>query len=167
MKKQALRVIALLSLILTLAMAPAHAQDRAGAKRKVGKCVPVGGTISTNFISEDTTLGTVTGDLRGAVSAMLLSSSPPDENGKLIAQIQHRAWVTEAGDILRLAQATLELIPTEDEGIYYAAYKPPITIAGGTGRFEHATGTLYVNGSIDFNRGELVLRYRGEICAGK
>ncbi|MBA3714564.1 MAG: hypothetical protein H0W76_19245 [Pyrinomonadaceae bacterium] len=35
MKKQALRVIALLSLFLTLAMAPAHAQDRERNERLV------------------------------------------------------------------------------------------------------------------------------------
>ena len=97
MKKQALRIIALLSLILTLTIAPAHAQDRAGAKRKIGKCVRVSGAFSTNFITENTTLGTVTGDLRGAVSATLLELLP-GENGKLVGRIQHRGWVTESGD---------------------------------------------------------------------
>ena len=33
-------------------------------------CTPVGGSVMTNFITPDTTLGTATGDLRGAVSGV-------------------------------------------------------------------------------------------------
>ncbi len=164
MKKHALRAIALLSLFLTLAIAPAHAQDRAWAKRKIGKCVPVSGAISTNFITENTTLGTVTGDLRGAVSATLLELLP-GENGKLVGRIQHRGWVTESGDKLFLAEALIDLTPVR-EGVFYGLYRP-IAIVGGTGRFDGVTGTMTLYGVLDTIRQELVLRYRGEICAGK
>ncbi len=164
MKKQALRIIALLSLILTLAIASAHAQERAGAKHKIGKCVPVSGAISTNFITQDTTLGTVTGDLRGAVSATLLELLP-GENGKLIGRIQHRGWVTESGDKIFLAEALIDLTPVS-EGVFYGLYRP-IAIVGGTGKFDGATGTMTPYGVLDTTRQEIVLRYRGEICAGK
>ncbi len=164
MKKQALSVAALLSLILTLAIASAHAQDRAGAKRKIGKCVPVSGAISTNFITQDTTLGTVTGDLRGAVSATLLELLP-GENGKLIGRIQHRGWVTESGDKIFLAEALIDLTPVS-EGVFYGIYRP-IAIVGGTGKFDGTIGTMTLYGVLDTTRQELVLRYRGEICAGK
>jgi len=164
MKKHALSAIALLSLFLTLAIAPAYAQDRAGAKRKTGKCVPVSGAISTNFITGDTTLGTVTGDLRGAVSATLLELLP-GENEKLVGRIQHRGWVTESGDKIFLAEALIDLTP-ESEGVFYGIYRP-ITIVGGTGRFDGVTGTMTPYGVLDTTRQELVLRYRGEICAGK
>ncbi len=164
MKKQALSVVALLSLILTLAIASAHAQDRAGAKRKIGKCVPISGAISTNFITGDTTLGTVTGDLRGAISATLLELLP-GENGKLVGRIQHRGWVTESGDKIFLAEALIDLTPVS-EGVFYGIYRP-IAIVGGTGKFDGTTGTMTLYGVLDTTRQELVLRYRGEICAGK
>ncbi len=164
MKNHALRAIALLSLILALAIAPAHAQDRAGAKRKIGKCVPVSGSMSTNFISQDTTLGTVTGDLRGAISATLLEFTP-GENGRFIGRIQHRGWVTESGDKIFLAEAFIDLTPVS-EGVFYGIYRP-IAIVGGTGRFDGITGTMTPYGVIDLAHGEIVLRYRGEICADK
>ena len=164
MKKQALSVVALLSLILTLAMAPAYAQDRAGAKRKIGKCVPVSGSMSTNFISQDTTLGTVTGDLRGAISATLLEFTP-GENGRFIGRIQHQGLVTESGDKIFQAEALIDLTPVS-EGVFYGLYRP-IAIVGGTGKFDGITGTMTPYGVLDTNRGEVILRYRGEICAGK
>ncbi|MDQ3258015.1 MAG: hypothetical protein M3R15_29715 [Acidobacteriota bacterium] len=164
MKKQAFRVVALVSFILALAIAPAPAQDRAGAKRKIGKCVPVSGSMSTNFISQDTTLGTVTGDLRGAISATLLEFTP-GENGRFIGRIQHQGLVTESGDKIFQAEALIDLTPVS-EGVFYGLYRP-IAIVGGTGKFDGITGTMTPYGVLDTNRGEVILRYRGEICAAK
>ena len=46
------------------------------ARRAGGHCTPVGGTIMTNLgaIDQNTTMGTATGDLRGAVGAKILNS---------------------------------------------------------------------------------------------
>jgi hypothetical protein len=134
------------------------------AKQKKGKCISVGGSISTNLITEDTTLGTVTGDLRGAVSATLLELKP-GEGGNLIGRIQHRGWVTESGDTFRLAEALIDFTPVS-EGVLYGNYRP-ITVVSGTGRFENATGTILASGVLDTNRREIVLRYRGEVCGDK
>jgi hypothetical protein len=49
---------------------------RAGEPESGRQCRSVGGTVTTNFLSETTTLGTATGDLRGAVSATLLGQAP-------------------------------------------------------------------------------------------
>ena len=66
----------------------------------------------TNFISEDTTLGTVTGDLKGAVSARILKITP-GENGKLFFEVQH-TFVTEAGDTIRIDVSTAEGTPISE-----------------------------------------------------
>ena len=42
----------------------------AQSERDSGRCERVAGSISSNFIDENTTLGTVTGDLKGAISAL-------------------------------------------------------------------------------------------------
>jgi hypothetical protein len=131
-------------------------------QRSNGRCDSIAGSISTNFITEDTTLGTVTGDLVGGISATLLELTP-GANGKVIARIQHRGWVTEPGDALRVAEALLDLTPVS-EGVFYANYRP-IRVAGGTGRFRNATGTILAYGVLDTNRGEVVLRYRGNVCS--
>ena len=50
-------------------------------------CQTVGGAILTNFITETTTLGTATGDLKGGIVVDELSVSP-GENGSTIIQTQ-------------------------------------------------------------------------------
>ncbi|MCM3902632.1 MAG: dirigent protein [Pyrinomonadaceae bacterium] len=128
-------------------------------KRRV-ECTSVSGTAMTNFISEDTTLGIATGDLKGGVSASLLKITP-GPNGKLFFDVQH-TFVTEAGDTMRIAVSTAEgtLI---SEGIYYVAFQPQL-IVGGTGKFTGASGQIISRGSVDLTRGETVFRYFGEIC---
>ena len=73
----------------------------------VPQCRPVGGTVMTNLIDQTTTLGTATGDLRGAVSADLLGPPAPGPNGTTVFSVQHH-WVTDTGETIYLdvAQAT-------------------------------------------------------------
>jgi hypothetical protein len=55
-------------------------------------CVPVGGTVMTNFGAIDpltNTLGPATGDLRGAVSATLLGPPQPGAGGTVAFHVQH------------------------------------------------------------------------------
>ena len=66
-----------------------------------GHCMPVGGSVMTNFINADTTLGTASGDLRGAVSASLLGAPQPGPGGSVVFHVQHH-WVTETGDTLAI-----------------------------------------------------------------
>src|ERR1700736_891782 len=54
-------------------------------------CTPVGGTVMTNFgaIDQNTTMGTATGDLRGAVSGTLLAAPRPGAGNSLVSHVQH------------------------------------------------------------------------------
>src|SRR5215831_2172415 len=81
---------------------PSHGND--------GHCVPLGGTVMTNFISPDTTLGTATGDLRGAISASLLGAPQPGPGGTVVFHVQHH-WVTESGDTLTIDPAFATTTP--------------------------------------------------------
>lgn len=138
-------------LIATAATAAEPGQDR--------HCQAVGGSLMTNFISDTTTLGTATGDLRGAVSATLLGSVPAGDS--VIFSVQHH-WVTDAGDTIFMdpAQATTKPLPA---GLF-ALTSYPIKITGGTGRFAGATGQLDAIGELDATTGRTVFRYYGDVC---
>ena len=122
-------------------------------------CRPVGGSVMTNFVSETTTLGPATGDLRGAVSATVLSQTA--EGDALVFTVQHH-WVTEAGATIFMAPAVAKTKPLTPQ--LYAILSYAVTITGGTGRFDGATGHLDVIGELDAAAGHTGFRYQGEVC---
>lgn len=134
-------------------------------------CVPVGGTIMTNFgafgSDLNTTLGTATGDLRGAVSGTLLGAPQPSGN-TVIFHVQHH-WVTETGDTLFFDPATATTAPIAP-GLF-AVLTYPVHLSGGTGKFAGATGDLTGTiGEVNFPNfpnvtgGITILRYSGQVC---
>jgi hypothetical protein len=114
----------------------------------------------TNFITPDTTLGTATGDLRGAVSASLLGVTPAAD-GTVVFSIQHH-WTTDAGDTLEIAVA--EAKAKEVATGLYAILSYPVSISGGTGRFSGASGTVWNIGAVDLNTQRTIFRYQGDVC---
>ena len=64
------------------------------------------------------------------------------------------------GDTITVADTDFTTYPTS-AGI--AAATEPMTITGGTGRFDGATGSVTFFGAIDSN-GDVILRYTGTIC---
>ncbi len=133
------------------------------------RCVPIGGTINTNFgaIDASTTMGTATGDLRGAVSGTLLGSPQPGAGGTVIFHVQHH-WVTENGDTLFFDPATATTVPL-GPGLF-AILTYPVHLKGGTGRFAGATGDFTTIGEVnlpnspDVTGGTTVFRYTGQVC---
>lgn len=128
-------------------------------------CQPIGGYISTNVngFGPNTTMGTVAGDLAGAVGVEILSitTSP---NGLVDVTVHHH-WVTVTGETLALDQA-------HAYGVYVAPGLLAVTnyqvhLSGGTGRYQNARGDLNVIGEADFNAGHLALRFTGQLCYGK
>jgi hypothetical protein len=104
-----------------------------------------------------TTLGTVTGDLRGAVAATILNVSP---DGTVFTV--HHHIVTEAGDIVTAADAHATVTPVAPGLVAIVSY--PVQIIGGTGKFAGATGNFNNIGEVDLAGGKLVLRYTGQVC---
>jgi hypothetical protein len=67
-------------------------------------CAPVGGAFMTNLVGfgDNTTLGVITGDIRGAVGVQILGITTA--NGTTTVTVQHNL-VTEAGDTVFIDQA--------------------------------------------------------------
>ena len=152
---------ALLLVALSLASAGSHPSASRGWNNPDRTCVPVGGTSLTNFgaISSTTTLGPVTGDLRGAVAASLLGS-PVTSGSNVLFTVQHH-WVTESGDTLFFDTATVKTVPLSQTRFAIVDY--PVHLKGGTGKFAGATGDFNSLGEVDLNDGN-VLRYFGKVC---
>jgi hypothetical protein len=124
-------------------------------------CTAAGGMLMTNLGAVDpaTTMGTATGDLKGAVGATILSTE--GSGNTLILHVQHH-WVTESGDTLDFSNATLT--STQVAPGLYAVVAYPTHLKGGTGKFVGATGDFNSIGEADLVNGRIVVRYFGRIC---
>ena len=124
-------------------------------------CVAVGGSISTNLsvIDANTTLGTATGDLRGALAANILGIS--QVGGNTLFSVQHH-WVTESGETLSIDKTTAT--STQVAPGLFAITNYSLHISNGTGKFTGATGDLHLIGEVNLNTGQTVFRYTGQVC---
>jgi hypothetical protein len=125
-------------------------------------CASVGGAFMTNVggFGANTTLGVITGDIKGAVGVQILNIQTGSD-GTTTITVQHHL-VTEAGDTVEIQQA-------QAIGVFVAPGLFAITnyhfqVTGGTGRFDGATGDMSAIGEADFNAGHLIGRYSGQLC---
>jgi hypothetical protein len=141
---------------------PASPVAYAQASSSEPHCRPIGGTVMTNFgaIDQNTTMGTATGDLRGAVSGSILGAPQPGAGNTLVFHVQHH-WVTESGDTLFLDPATATTVPLSQTLFAIVTY--PVHLTGGTGKFAGATGNIDAIGEVDLVKGT-VFRYSGQVC---
>jgi hypothetical protein len=159
--------LVLSSSVLLLAFVPAKGNPKAAAPARGssgddGHCVPVGGTVMTNFgaVDQNTTLGIATGDLKGAVAATLLGAPQPGAGGTVLFHVQHH-WVTESGDVITVGPAVATTVPLSNT--LFAVVTYPVHITGGTGKFAGATGDITNIGEADLVKGT-VFRYSGQVC---
>lgn len=167
-----LAIVVLVPAIAMLGGASSPSPASKGVSRSAEhSCTPIGGTFMTNFavVSPTSTLGTATGDLRGAVSASLLGPPEAGAGNTVIFHVQHH-FVTETGDIILVDPATAVSVPV-GPGLF-AILSYPVHIKGGTGKFAGAIGDFTNIGEVllphapDTTGGTTVFRYTGQVCFG-
>ena len=138
----------------------------------VQQCTSVSGTIAESVLPLGAapndpigrTLATVTGDLRGAKTAILVSVAPASNGGQ--TAVTKDVFVTEQKDILvgdgsaKFSPITTGIPPNIEDVL-------TIKITGGTGRYAKATGSLTVVGlgqNVGPGTGFFTLTYTGSIC---
>lgn len=137
---------------------PALGQEKAVTRQ----CSSIGGTMATNLavIGKSTTMGTATGDLKGAVAATILSVTQ-NSDGTASFTVQHH-FVSESGDTIKFAKATAVTMPLS--ATRFAIIDYPVHISGGTGKYANATADLDSIGEVDLASGQTVFRYTGKLC---
>lgn len=138
------------------------------------QCSSVSGTLAESVLPAGAapndpigrTLATVTGDLKGAKTAILVSVAPLPSGGQ--SAKTKDVFVTEGRDILVAdGEATFTPIITNLGGAPNLQDILTLKITGGTGRYANATGTLNVKGwgrDVGPGTGIFVLEYTGTIC---
>jgi hypothetical protein len=126
-------------------------------------CHHVGGSILTNFLDQTHTLGSATGDLRGGLGVNILAPPSAGPNGSIVFH-NHHQWVTESGDTILFADADATAFPAPAPGLLAVNYLNDVMITGGTGRYDGASGKIAVFGAADLSKGQLILRYEGQVC---
>jgi hypothetical protein len=154
-------VVALVPAVVILGGAPVTPKPAPQIMSAGGPCIRVGGAIMTNFgaIDQNTTMGTATGDLRGAVSGTILGTPQQGTGNTVVFHVQHH-WVTESGETLFFDPATATTIPISQTVFAIVTY--PLHLTGGTGRFAGATGDINAIGEVDLSTGT-VFRYSGQV----
>ena len=154
-----------LSLLLFVLLATLGLRFAARADGDDHACKPVSGSISASPILSRipaTVLGTVTGDLKGAVAALVTSPLPVPDGGSFT--LEH-TFLTEARDAL-FTEDTAQWVPVPGAANVFRM-TTQYTIVGGTGKFANASGQLENHGEVDLNRGQLTLGYSGQVCRGE
>src|SRR6267378_2125749 len=138
-----------ISILTMTAFLVAGASAQSGNKKRQ-ICQGAGGMLMTNLgaVDASTTMGPVTGDLRGAVGATILSTEVSGNN--LVLHVQHH-WVTESGDTLSFDTAAATAAPVAP-GLY-AIVSYHVHMTGGTGKYAGVTGDFDNIGEVDLNNG--------------
>lgn len=147
----------------TFAAAVLVVSPEASSRQPSPSCVSVGGTIAASIIETESgqaVIGSVTGTLRGAVRGIVEALEPQPDGSLRLDVLDH--FVTEEGHVLE-TRDDVHLVPVPGrEGVFHqlATYE----VVSGTGKFERARGSFTGHGEADIGRGQVTVRYEGELC---
>lgn len=104
-----------------------------------------------------TAIGRLTGGIQGTDNFTLLSTSPTDSSTPTVINfVGNSVFDTKTGKINLTVSGAFD---TET-----GKFSDLLTITGGTGKWERATGQLHLFGYFDLETGAGESDYRGELC---
>ena len=110
-----------------------------------GSAAEIAGSVAFSFTDD-----------RSAVSALSGACSAPAPGTHIFV------WTTEEGDILRMSQTLGFMCPSDDGESGY--WKRFLRVDGGTGRFDGASGSVFISGTTDFVTGEVTWTFSGDLA---
>jgi hypothetical protein len=151
--------------MLCLAVAPTAAQTVAGTT-----CVTIGGKLNEFILPQASAptdpfgriLGTVKGTLEGSLTAFL-TTFVPSPSGDVSVTNNHAFVTLEGNQLFTRGAAYWTWIKTG-----YYQVDMTLVIAGGTGKYTNATGSIHLLGvgdAVGPGTGQFVDEYHGQICA--
>lgn len=151
----------IISMLLVALAGTAIAVAPVGAAPKDDRCRPVNGHLEEmagpgpGFTAE----GRLTGGIQGTDRFTLLSSSPSHETTPTVINfVGESVFETKTGDIELAVSGAFD---TES-----GRFSDLLTIIGGTGEWQGASGQLHLFGVFNPETGTGESDYRGEICTG-
>ena len=127
------------------------------------QCKSVSGTIAATLTGETSVMGTVRGDLQGAVTANVVRATPQPD-GRVSLDLTH-VFLTDARDTLITEDQAVWTPVAGRKGVFQMSTTYSIT--GGSGKYEGASGTMENHGEVDLGRKQITLGYSGQVCPGK
>lgn len=162
------RSTALAVLLVALASLPASAVPPPGRATGPRDCEPVRGTFTNQFLTgpvcEDSPIGLCTegqlqGDLTGTYRFTFLSSAPVGAS-PVVSAFTGLSEIQLAGGTLSGQDFGVLRVPRPPA----ADFTTHLTITGGTGQFQGATGHLVIQGAASLADGAGEGTYVGKIC---
>ncbi|MEO8041621.1 MAG: hypothetical protein ABI646_03325 [Acidobacteriota bacterium] len=128
-------------------------------------CNRVSGTGNTFATGPTTFQGTALLRIDGrletvSVTTNLLGPPKVGDDGTLLAHTSHTFVFDDGSSFTTLDNAVLS--PTDTSGLYNLNTRA--AIIQGTGSFENAFGILSIHGTINFISGEVIWRFKGQLC---
>jgi hypothetical protein len=126
-------------------------------------CSNIDATVAAT-LSGGTASGTISGDVNGPVSAAIQQVDPSGNDGAGALHVlmeHHYTNLSPLGRIDTSDHAVLAPID-RDAGLYRMNNR--LTVVGGAGIYDDATGYLHTHGTVDFATGQINLSLNGRVC---
>lgn len=134
-------------------------------------CNNVRGSVVGYFVSNLEIEGTISGDVAGQAFATIQSAEWRKNDKSADVALTHR-YVTPEGEIFTSDTGTLKPIAEAIDGYYnWYEFDNRLTVVGGTGAYEGATGSMRASGLVNpyitptgYGPAGVQLTYMGRVC---
>ena len=130
-----------------------------GVQADDNSCITLGGTAQANMVDQTHLIASMSGVFAGAAKAEILSQSETDTG--LSLELEH-FFFNDRGGLLRTNDTAILTEVTGREDIYMIEFTYQIVEASGA--YEGFAGNFQSFGLFDLDKGQAVIRYKGEIC---